>query len=79
MMAIASNRRSSFGIRCVKCSDELIAPERSEFWNERRACHVWRCQKCNCCFETLVMFPAASRTKRDSITRDDNYLSLLVA
>ena len=25
-----SNPRSSFGMKCVQCSNELIAPERSE-------------------------------------------------
>jgi hypothetical protein len=30
MATMVSNRRSTFGINCVRCKDELIAPERSE-------------------------------------------------
>jgi ribosomal protein L37AE/L43A len=45
-------------MRCSQCSTELVAPERSEYWNDRRACHIWLCSKCNMCFESLVSFPA---------------------
>ena len=51
MRARASTRRSSFGMKCVQCSNELVAPERSEHWSDRRACHIWYCRKCSCCFE----------------------------
>jgi hypothetical protein len=51
---IAFNRRSSFGMMCVRCSNELIAPEWSEYWNERRIRHHWRCSKCDCRFETIA-------------------------
>jgi hypothetical protein len=69
MRMVPSKRRSSFGANCVRCANELIAPERSEyrdegqirhFWhcseyrNERHVHHVWRCWKCDFCFETIV-------------------------
>ena len=31
------NRRSTFGINCVRCKDELIAPEKSEY---RHGAHI---------------------------------------
>ena len=52
MRTRGSNRRSSFGMKCVQCSNELIAPERSEYWSDKRACHIWYCRKCSCCFES---------------------------
>ena len=39
MRTRGSNCRSSFGMKCVQCSNELIAPERSEYWSDKRACH----------------------------------------
>ena len=78
-MRITPNRRSSFGMKCIQCSDELIAPERSEFRSDRRACNFWHCQKCNCCFETLVLFPVTTGSTKHRLTRDNNYLSLMVA
>ena len=36
-----SNRRSSFGMKCVQCGNELLAPERSEYWSDKRTCHIW--------------------------------------
>ena len=43
MTAIRSHRRSSFGTDCVQCGSELIAPEWTEYRNERQVHHVWRC------------------------------------
>ena len=51
MTTILSNRRSKFGMTCVQCSNELIAPEWSEYRNERQIHHVWRCWKCDYRFE----------------------------
>jgi hypothetical protein len=42
-MPIVPNRRSNFGMSCAHCDNELIAPEWSEFRNERQVHHVWRC------------------------------------
>ena len=44
-------------MHCVQCSKELIAPERSEYWSDGHACHVWHCPKCSACFGSLVFFP----------------------
>ncbi len=54
MATTASTRRSSFGMRCAHCDNELIAPEWTERSNERHIRHLWHCWKCDCCFETVV-------------------------
>ena len=48
------NRRFSFGVNCVRCNNRLIAPENSEYRNERQVRHAWRCCECDCCFETIA-------------------------
>ena len=45
MAAMVSNRRSTFGINCVRCKDELIAPERSEYRHGTHIRHLWYCWK----------------------------------
>ena len=47
-------RRFRFGMNCANCDNELIAPEWSEYRNERQVHHVWHCWKCDSCFETIV-------------------------
>ena len=78
------HRRSSFGINCVQCDNDLIAPERSEYRDGRHIRHFWRCAKCHCCFE--VVSPADTRPIKDIMTRiedimkrDDVFPSRLVA
>ena len=45
-------------MHCVQCNTELVAPVRSEYWDDKHACHhIWLCRKCNACFESLVSFP----------------------
>jgi uncharacterized protein with PIN domain len=73
MARIASKRRSSFGIDCVQCDNELIAPERSEYRNERHILHLWRCPKCDCCFE--VIWPADTKSIKDIMRSIENTLT----
>ncbi len=44
------HRRCSFGMKCVQCGDQLIAPERSEYREEGDIRHVWHCPNCCACF-----------------------------
>ena len=76
MTTILSSRRSKFGMTCVQCSSELIAPERSEFRNERQVRHLWHCWECDFCFESLISFPAVTETMRNIKTRDVIFPSL---
>ena len=54
MSTMVLNRRSSFGMSCVQCGSELIAPEWSEYRSRQQNRHLWRCWKCDYCFETIV-------------------------
>jgi hypothetical protein len=81
---ISSTRRSSFGMDCVQCDNELIAPESSEYRHERHILHHWGCPKCDCRFE--VISPSDTKSIRDVmrrieavVTRSDVCPSTLVA
>ena len=63
-MPIVPNRRSSFGMSCAHCDNELIAPEWSEYRNERQVRHVWHYSECSACFGSLVVFPADTSQRR---------------
>jgi len=75
MTTQVSNRRSAFGTNCAQCGDELLAPEWSEYRNERRVHHVWRCWKCDYCFETIVY----TKSMEDNAGRDEISTMQLVA
>jgi hypothetical protein len=53
MRTVASKHRSSFGTDCVQCANDLIAPDRSEYRDERQVVHLWHCPKCDCSFEVI--------------------------
>jgi hypothetical protein len=72
MTTMVSERRSSFGIKCVHCGDELIAPAWTEYRNERQIHHVWECWSCACCFETIIEIQNVN-------LEDDMFRSLMVA
>jgi hypothetical protein len=64
---------------CVQCNTELVAPERSEYWSDRHACHIWLCPTCSACFESLVSFPSDTESMRDIPTENQSLLpSMLV-
>jgi hypothetical protein len=54
MAAAKSKFRSNFGASCVRCSDYLVAPERSEYRYTRHIVHAWVCSKCGYRFEIIV-------------------------
>ena len=66
-------------MRCVRCSKELIAPERSEYWSDGHACHVWHCPKCSACFGSLVLFPTETESMKDIVTGETIFPSLFPA
>ena len=75
MSTMVPNRRSSFGMSCAQCGNELIAPEWSEYRSKHQNRHLWRCWKCDYCFETIATVQSIDDIK----TRDDVFHSLLVA
>src|SRR6202035_5011238 len=44
---------------CQQCQAWLLAPDWSEYLNERRVRHTWSCEACGYAFETTVFFSAA--------------------
>jgi ribosomal protein L37AE/L43A len=76
-MAIQSNRRPVFGMNCTRCGDLLIAPEWSEYEDERHVLHLWSCTNCGCEFETEALLPAAESVN-DAMTIKAFFPSLLV-
>ena len=68
---------SSFGTKCEKCGEALIAPEWWERVSERLVINLWSCPKCGCEFESEACLPADAMGDETAIK---NYFpSLLVA
>jgi hypothetical protein len=74
-----SNHRSVFGMNCVQCGDLLIAPEWSEYEDERHVLHSWSCTNCGCRFETEASVTASTRSADDAVAIKAFFPSLLVA
>ena len=54
MVAETTGERWHFGISCEQCSDEVIAPEWSEYVSNSRVRHLWSCENCGHEFEMSV-------------------------
>ena len=46
---------------CPQCSAWLLAPEWSEYLNDRCVRHTWACHACSYGFETAVFFPVLEK------------------
>jgi hypothetical protein len=71
MVTKASNPRSLFGINCVQCGNELIAPERTEYLDDRIIRHLWNCPRCRGRFESFPRFPPDAKVVKDLVTKID--------
>jgi hypothetical protein len=60
-----------FGIQCVRCSHEIIAPRKTEFLDDSVIRHVWHCPKCKARFESFPRFPADARSVREVMMKVD--------
>lgn len=69
----ASRGRSSFGMGCIQCANYLIAPDRSEYRDEKQITHRWQCPKCDCCFE--VISPTDIRSLKDIMRRIEDVVA----
>lgn len=47
-------------IECAQCSEQLFVPDWSEYVDERRVRHLWKCEACGYAFETTVSYAAES-------------------
>lgn len=84
MRMVASSGRSSFGMDCIRCANYLIAPDKSEYRDEKQVAHHWHCPKCDCCFEVISPTDIKSikdmlRRIEDVVARRDVLFSRLVA
>jgi DNA-directed RNA polymerase subunit RPC12/RpoP len=65
MATMVPNRRSTFGITCVQCHEELIAPDKSEYRAGTHIRHLWRCSNCSARFESIEQIPVEAMTSDD--------------
>jgi hypothetical protein len=73
MATMIPNRRSTFGASCVRCHEDLIAPDKSEYRAGIHIRHLWHCPNCSAHFESIEQIPV------EAMTTDDILPSLLVA
>ena len=73
MATMLSDRRSTFGISCVRCGEELLAPDKSEYRAGTHIRHLWHCPNCSTRFESIEQIPL------ETMTTDDIFPALLVA
>jgi hypothetical protein len=55
-------------MHCVQCSTELIAPECSQYWSNKRVCNIWHCPRCSACFGSPILFPNDAALMKDNKT-----------
>ena len=58
---------------CPQCSAWLLAPEWSEYLNDRCVRHTWACHACSYGFETVGLLPGAGKSRR--LTNSEFYRS----
>ena len=68
MTKTAFRDRPVYGMICEQCGKGLIAPELSEWVNERHVRHLWHCINCSAEFEMSAYVP----TETDSKISDEN-------
>ncbi len=76
MIKIAAYR-SGYGMTCVQCGDLVIAPEWSEYVNERLVLNLWSCTNCGFQFDTEAHMPADAEPKTDSSVFEELYPPLV--
>jgi hypothetical protein len=52
MAGISTESYSPYGIACIRCNDNLIAPDWSTYVSEYHVSHSWSCERCGHQFET---------------------------
>jgi hypothetical protein len=73
---MAFDPRSLFGIDCVQCGNELIAPESAAYLDDQLIRHVWHCMKCHARFESFPRFPPDARRVKDLVSTMDVFPAL---
>jgi hypothetical protein len=60
-----------FGMSCVRCSHEIIAPRETELLDDKVIRHLWHCPNCKARFESFPRFPKGAKLVKDVMRRDD--------
>jgi transcription elongation factor Elf1 len=60
-----------FGIQCVRCNHEIIAPHKSELLDDEVIRHLWHCPCCKAMFESFPRFPKNAKSVREVMMRVD--------
>src|ERR1700733_3577355 len=66
-----------FGMRCVRCDHEIIAPRETELLDDRVIRHLWHCPGCKARFESFPRFPKGAKLVKDVMKRYVNVPSVL--
>jgi hypothetical protein len=67
---------SLFGMDCIRCGNELIAPENTEYVDHQLIRHVWLCPKCHARFESFPRFPPDVRRLKNLVSKMDVFPAL---
>jgi transcription elongation factor Elf1 len=61
-------------IKCVQCGAQLIVPDYSEYVDEYRVRHIWKCEPCGYVFEATI----ASRRRGVDACESHTAVDLLI-
>ena len=66
-LSTMKNRQSMFmfGMRCVRCDHEIIAPHETELLDEKVIRHLWHCPSCKARFESFPPFPKDAKLVKE--------------
>jgi hypothetical protein len=54
-----------FGMRCVRCHHEIIAPHKTELLDDKVIRHLWHCPNCKARFESFPRFPKDAKLVKE--------------
>ena len=60
-----------FGIKCGRCDQEIIAPHKTEFLDDKVIRHVWQCARCKARFASYPRFSPDGKSVREAMTKVD--------
>ena len=60
-----------FGIHCVRCDHEIIAPNKTELLDDKLIRHLWHCPNCKARFESFPRFSTNARLVKVVMTMVD--------
>ena len=58
-------RMFMFGMLCVRCSHEIIAPQETELLDDKVIRHLWHCPSCKATFESFPRFPKNAKSVKE--------------